>query len=384
MNPFECVFWEGWTHQMISPLVRTKSNQSINKWSDTPEINIVEKNILDMFTATPLEMDLILQRTGNKNGGGNGIPTNGCRNGIPVMLLPLTKELIYRRLVIINAEFSTNAEKGCLILHDMADAIWAECQDANNAHTDAELVRKAEDYIQQCLNPTANVSLHPIQILLDKAFGWKMITHGKTNKTYTIESVNQTSLLSKYLHYSLEAADSKTGFPIYDRLLREGILKGKSFIRNTKVCNKIKTVMAEPCFVKTEFSNVPVYMHALYRIGNELAVRGSANWSYFHALDRLLWSIAKVADARYTSSPNKIMPHQVLNGTPTYNMAKLHLLMTRTEFDAVVQYYQNPINNLYQPKIAGIPMTQAEFANAVAPFYKNNNQHIITRIQSML
>ena len=118
--------------QLIAQLIRPKNNPlGDEEWDSIPEINIVEQVILGTF-----------RPCASKNG-------NTC-------YCPLTKEVIYRRLVVIDSLFSTNAGMGYFILQDMTEAIWEECLDANGYHTDAELVRKAQLKVSYC--PTLHIA----------------------------------------------------------------------------------------------------------------------------------------------------------------------------------------------------------------------------------
>ena len=285
--------------QLIAQLIRPKNNPlGDEEWDSIPEINIVEQVILGTFRPCT-----------SKNG-------NTC-------YCPLSKEVIYRRLAVIDSLFSTNAGMGYFILQDMTEAIWEECLDANGYHTDAELVRKAEDYIRQCLN-NANVSQHPIkQKLLDSKFGYN---------ASTLNPQQEYSLLTKYLHYLLEAADSQIGFPIIDRLVPALTHK---FI-NQSPANPMNT-------------SFPQYVRALDSIGNTWQVQGYAGWSCFHVLDRLLWTIAKINQAaNKTTKPI------------TCNMKRIHILLSKKEFHSVVidkntLMPQHPILYIQQHIIPQLP-----------------------------
>lgn len=276
MNDLENIISPKDAQQLIAQLIRPKNNPlGDEEWDSIPEINIVEQVILGTF-----------RPCASKNGS-----TCYC---------PLTKEVIYRRLAVIDSLFSTNAGMGYFILQDMTEAIWKECRDANNVHTDAELVRKAEEYIRQCLNPAANVSQHPIkQKLLDIKFGYN---------ASTLKPQQEYSLLTKYLHYLLEAADSQIGFPIIDSLVPD---LTHYFVKHSP---------AKPTNI-----SFPQYVRALDRIGNTWQVQGYAGWSRFHVLDRLLWTIAKINQAaNKTTKPI------------TYNMKRIHILLSKKEFHSVV------------------------------------------------
>ena len=368
--------------ELNKPLIRTKNIRGIVDWDNTPEINIVEQIIWGTFfygstlniTYSPIE---------------ESIGTNGCS----ITPFPLTKEIIYTRLAVINSLFFTQAEMGCFILQDMTENIWKACEDIiNKRHTDTELVRKAEEYIELCLQKQ-DVSQHSIQKLLDTSFHWKLKTYKKTG-TYAFESVTQLSLLTKYLHYLLEMANSKRGFPIWDKLLKEGILEGKSFsnFANNTIDTDYKNKSNDIIWIfirtakRTPNSTFPDYVCALDSIKNALKVSGFDNWSDFHILDRFLWAIAKVADAKYVSSQNTNMPQQAQK-TITYNMAKLHMLMTKAEFDKLMEYYQDT-EDRYQPKLKGVPMTQKEFDDFIITFCNSNHipyqRHVITALQDFI
>lgn len=344
-----------WVHEMTEAFICSKTLQSneIFGWHGVPEINIVERIILGTFIpyTVPGPQENISYRL-EKNKNADDIQTHSQSDSTTI----LTKEKIYTRLAIINSLFSTNVEKGYFILQEMTDAIWEASKDTFGYYSDAALAYKAEDYIQQCLcQDQPDFPHHPIQLLLDTQFKW--IRHDDS-----FLAQKEISLLSKYLHYLLEAAGSRIGFPIMDTLLQDGIQKSKNFNTTNEEGAFLSNALTQASkFFRNGLKTFPDYAHALDTIGKLLDINASDEWSYFHILDRILWPIFKVASARYVPSDKTNMPKQAYNGTPTYNMTTLHLLLASTELDAIIEYYQDPNSGKYQVGVKGIPMDSDEF-----------------------
>lgn len=316
-----------WVHEMTEAFICSKTLQSneIFGWHGVPEINIVERIILGTFIpyTVPGPQENISYRL-EKNKNADDIQTHSQSDSTTI----LTKEKIYTRLAIINSLFSTNVEKGYFILQEMTDAIWEASKDTFGYYSDAALAYKAEDYIKQCLcSSQPDLSHHPIQLLLNTQFKWM-------KHAYTFQSQKEVSLLSKYLHYLLESAGSLIGFPIMDTLLKEGILKADRFNTTSQIGAFISKCLTRIPKYNYDFDIFPDYVRALDRIGYMLYVDSSAGWSRFHVLDRILWSVFKVADARDDAQIPQPSPN-----APTYSISKLHLLMPQSTFDDIIKCY---------------------------------------------
>ena len=197
--------------------------------------------------------------------------------GNPVILNGgLTKMLIMHRLALIDLFYGTNVNRMRQFgLSEIAEQLWQLSLDAQGNHTDAELARKAIDFVA---NTSAN---HQLQVdLFSKKYGY--IIEGKGIKRMTAES-----LLSKYLFFLVDATANKMGFPIYDSIVKDLSVKiaknlgiQKSLIKTDtmwQLCELLKAIVAE--LQKRD--------PALWN--NQTALR-----SKFALLDYFLWRIGKV------------------------------------------------------------------------------------------
>lgn len=339
-----------WVQEMTEAFICPKDSQSRKNsaWCEPPEINMVERVIVCNFIpyAGPKLSEDVSYRLGKE--------INEDAKALSDSTSTLTKEKIYTRLAIINSLFSTNVEKGYFILQEMTDAIWEASKDTFGYYSDAALAYKAEDYIKQCLcSNQPDLSHHPIQLLLKTQFKWM-------KHAYTFQPQKEVSLLSKYLHYLLESAGSLIGFPIMDTLLKEGILKADRFNTTSQIGAFISKCLTRIPKYNYDFDIFPDYVRALDRIGYMLYVDSSAGWSRFHVLDRILWSVFKVADARDDAQIPQPSPN-----APTYSISKLHLLMPQSTFDDILKCY-NAKNPAFQKEFI---MNSAELHETIQMNY---------------
>lgn len=128
------------------------------------------------------------------------------------------REDIATRLSLIDLFYTTNfnrfAEFG---LEKLTDNIWNLCCDGNGSHSDIELVKKVEAFVEDCTNDHEKARKSEIfTTLFNAKFG--IIKPGEDNNGHSAQS-----LISKYLFFLLENHHSANtiGFPIFDSIAKE-------------------------------------------------------------------------------------------------------------------------------------------------------------------
>lgn len=215
-----------------------------------------------------------------------------CCPGSLNCYLPLTRETIFRRLVLIDSLFSTNTNKGCFIKQNMADAIYDACYDAaTGIHSDYTLAKKASDYILWTIKspsaptPQDQTVINEINTLLYRKYTWVK------NKPGNVQM--ELSLMTKYLHWLVESMHLTNpqvyteGFPIKDSLVNQILLKVYSHLFGNKTC---------------KHSTFADYTKALWDIANALKTNNPTLWTRsdmttFHILDLFMWQLGKVYKA---------------------------------------------------------------------------------------
>ena len=211
-----------------------------------------------------------------------------CCPGSLNCYLPLTRETIFRRLVLIDSLFSTNTNKGCFIKQNMADAIYDACYDATTGvHSDYALAKKASDYILWTIDspfapaPEDQNVINEIDNLLYKKYTWVKNKPGNAQM--------ELSLMTKYLHWLVESVHpaNTEGFPIKDSLVNQMLPKVYSHLFGNKV---------------GKHSTFADYTKALWDIANTLKTYDPALWTRpdmttFHILDLFMWQLGKVYKA---------------------------------------------------------------------------------------
>lgn len=211
-----------------------------------------------------------------------------CCPGSLHCTFPLTREMIFRRLVLIDSLFSTNTNKGCYIKQNMADAIYDACYDATTGiHSDYTLAKKASDYILWTIKsssaptPQNQTVINGINTLLYKKYTWVKNKPGNAQM--------ELSLITKYLHYLVESVRpaNTEGFPIWDRLVNQML---------PKVCHHLFNKTCKP-------STFAEYTKALWEIATALKNNNNPLWIHsgmtmFHILDLFMWQLGKVYKAK--------------------------------------------------------------------------------------
>ena len=216
--------------------------------------------------------------------------------GNPVILNGgLTKMLILHRLALIDLFYGTNVNRMRQFgLMEIAEQLWLLSVDAHGNHTDAELARKAIDFVA---NPSAAHTL--TTYLFSQEYGYIVDAHGITRLT-------AESLLSKYLFFLLDATPCTVGFPIND-----SIVKGLS----VKIAPKLNIPSA---LIKTgKMWELCVLLKAIVDV---LSQRDPALWnnpmplrSKFALLDYFLWRIGKVGRFSFSLliTPSELRKHHI-------------------------------------------------------------------------
>ena len=168
--------------------------------AELPDFHFPEEDDDDFGDIVPSDSEYISNRDQINDLFGNQLLLNG----------KLTKMLIMHRLALIDLFYGTNVNRMRQFgLSEIAEQLWQLSLDAQGNHTDAELARKAIDFVA---NTSAN---HQLQVdLFSKKYGY--IIEGKGIKRMTAES-----LLSKYLFFLVDATANKMGFPIYDSIVKD-------------------------------------------------------------------------------------------------------------------------------------------------------------------
>lgn len=206
----------------------------------------------------------------------------------PCSPCPLTREIIFRRLVLIDSLFSTNTNKGCYIKQNMADAIYDACYDAaTGIHSDYTLAKKASDYILWTIKslsaptPQDQTVINEINTLLYRKYTWVKNKLGNAQM--------ELSLMTKYLHWLVESVRpaNTEGFPIKDSLVNQMLPKVYAHLFGKKV---------------GKHSTFVDYTKALWDIANALKTNNPTLWTRsdmttFHILDLFMWQLGKVYKA---------------------------------------------------------------------------------------
>lgn len=215
-----------------------------------------------------------------------------CCPGSLHCTFPLTREIIFRRLVLIDSLFSTNTNKGCYIKQNMADAIYDACYDVTTGvHSDYTLAKKASDYILWIIDspfaptPKDQNVINEIDNLLHKKYTWVK------NKTGNAQM--ELSLMTKYLHWLVESMHLTNpqvyteGFPIKDSLVNQMLPQVYHYLFRNKTCKP------------NTFAD---YTKALWDIANALKTNNPTLWTRsdmttFHIIDLFMWQLGKVYKA---------------------------------------------------------------------------------------
>lgn len=250
-----------------------------------------------------------------------------CCPGSLHCTFPLTREIIFRRLVLIDSLFSTNTNKGCYIKQNMADAIYDACYDVTTGvHSDYTLAKKASDYILWIIDspfaptPKDQNVINEIDNLLHKKYTWVK------NKTGNAQM--ELSLMTKYLHWLVESMHLTNpqvyteGFPIKDSLVNQMLPKVYAHLFGKKV---------------GKHSTFVDYTKALWDIANTLKTYDPALWTRpdmttFHILDLFMWQLGKVYKAKgdYTQLWMLVTESEFMNmlATPSIIPSRIQKLET--------------------------------------------------------
>ena len=211
---------------------------------------------------------------------------------------PLTWDIIFTRLVIIDSLWSTNTRMGFFVKENVATAIWNACLDSNGLHTDAALATKADEYVQWAINKGPKTQgAAEVENLFAKKYECYVDSHHKT-----ITGRNQLSLLTKYLHFLVETQmpQNTIGFPIYDNIVQDIL---------PKVC---RLVGLTGC----KCNSIHEYTNSLYLLITKLQSRGNVwrsitNMTPYHIIDRFLWTLGKVRQVTIKQAPNTTLSYLV-------------------------------------------------------------------------
>lgn len=248
-----------------------------------------------------------------------------CSPGSLNCVIPLTYEIIFRRLVLIDSLFFTHTDKGCYIKQNMATAIFNACNDGTEdgigVYSDYILAKKASDYILWTIDPSSapvfqdQTTISNIYNLLHKKYTWVKNKPGNEQM--------ELSLMTKYLHYLVESVrpTNTDGVPIKDRLV-----------------NQMLPIVYHYLFNKTcHHSTFADYTKALWRIATALKTADPALWTCpsmttFHILDLFMWQLGKVykADGDYTQLWMLVTETELMNmlTSPSVIPTRIHKLET--------------------------------------------------------
>ena len=246
-----------------------------------------------------------------------------CCPGSLHCTFPLTREIIFRRLVLIDSLFSTNTNKGCFIKQNMADAIYDACYDVTTGvHSDYTLAKKASDYILWIIDspfaptPKDQNVINEIDNLLHKKYTWVKNKPGNAQM--------ELSLMTKYLHWLVESVRpaNTEGFPIKDSLVNQMLPKVYHYLFGNKTCKP------------NTFAD---YTKALWDIANALKTNNPTLWTRsdmttFHILDLFMWQLGKVYKAHgdYTQLWMLVTESEFMNmlATPSIIPSRIQKLGT--------------------------------------------------------
>lgn len=214
--------------------IETRANEINDIIKDLlPDQSIIVKDPQPVPSGNPMGVDIPLSMRSGLDVAGSTIlgPFHPCCPGSLNCYLPLTRETIFRRLVLIDSLFSTNTNKGCFIKQNMADAIYDACDDGTGVHSDYALAKKASDYILWTIKspfaptPKDQNVINEIDNLLYKKYTWVKNKPGNAQM--------ELSLMTKYLHWLVESVRpaNTEGFPIKDSLV-------KCYPRSIAICSE--------------------------------------------------------------------------------------------------------------------------------------------------
>lgn len=202
----------------------------------------------------------------------------------------LRKIDIAKRLSLIDLFYTTNfnrfAEFG---LSDLSECIWNLCSDNYGKHSDDVLVKKVEDFVNDCYENPAKARNSEIFVKFFSPSAKFGITKVKFDTKP--EGSSSQSLISKYLFFLLETHHSignDLGFPIYDSIaldLQLPLMK-KLRIRYVSRKDMVRYV-----------GNMRIILNSLMYLPND----DSSVWkmpqsvcnTQFGLLDYFLWRIGK-------------------------------------------------------------------------------------------
>lgn len=188
----------------------------------------------------------------------------------------ITKEYIYRQLVLIDSLYSTNVYRMRKFgLEEITDVIWDLCKDTDsNKHTLGILSKKL--IATQPLN-------QEVKDAFSFSFGYIKGNHaGKA-----------PSLLSKYFYFvSIACPQDNWGFPIYDKIVHDLLRPLEKFIGVKPLTRASKINQSSSIF------DIDVYRAGLKRIIDVLESNNPVLWNTsekqkFDLLDYFLWHIGK-------------------------------------------------------------------------------------------
>lgn len=193
---------------------------------------------------------------------------------------PLTWDIIFTRLVIIDSLWSTNTRMGFFVKENVATALWKASEDSNGVPTDATLAAKADEYVQWAIGKGAKTQG---AAEVEDLFAQKYPCYVGSNQNIT--GKHQWSLLSKYLHFLVETQmpQNTIGFPIYDNIVAKILPKvfDYALLKRSK-CQSIKD-----------------YTHSLHVLIHHIQTTHPV-WNTqigvtpYHIIDRFLWTLGKV------------------------------------------------------------------------------------------
>lgn len=208
-----------------------------------------------------------------------GVFGNGCSNG-NFCNHSITKEDIFRQLVLIDSLYSTNIQRmRAYGIDEIAEDIYKLCGNGSGKHTLGTLTHKID--ITKPLH-------HNIASIFTKNYGW---IKGERNWS-------APSLISKYLFFAtIVYPRNKWGFPIFD----------------TIVCDLLRSMqkrLSIPLTPTKNFSlvngvlDINIYIDGLKRIIDALETDNPTLWSSvsmtkFQLLDHFLWHIGKAGRKSY-------------------------------------------------------------------------------------
>lgn len=194
---------------------------------------------------------------------------------------PYTEDVVYKRLIVIDALYSTNMDRRYYGIEDMASTIYGL------SPTDEDGLRKLVREFRDDLF-TRGVSAgfsDPITAVFDKEYG----IHKNLESAGTA-----MSLLSKYFYFLLLTdSTEKKGFPIYDRLARD---------MYPKVCKYLYKGNSYRTFVKpVKTDQLCDYFLALNELRIAIGICSvGGGLQEFDLLDAYLWRMGKFSKNNFS------------------------------------------------------------------------------------